>query len=132
MLTFQELFAAGIANSTQRVYKSSEKCYIEFCNVFHLIPFPVSETRLSYFITYLYKEGLKVGTAKSYLSAARHAQIVVGLGDSQISEMPWLECIIKGFKMLSTRTINPLLKLTHSILLVLNSSYNIFCCYINR
>ena len=96
--TVQELFAAGIANSMQRVYKSGEKHYIEFCNSFHLIPFPVSETRLSYFVAYLYKEGLKSGTAKSYLAAVRHAQTALGLGDPQISEMPQLEYIMKGFK----------------------------------
>ena len=101
----QELFEAGILNSTQRVqrvYKSGDKCYNDFCNTFCLTLYPVTETHLSYFVTYLYKEGLSVGTVKSYLATFRHSQIAWGLGDPRINEMPRLEYIVKGIKRKAT------------------------------
>ena len=96
--TVQELFSAGIANSTQRVYKFGDKCYNDFCNNFCLTPYPVIESSLSYFVAYLYKERLSAGMIKSYLAAVRHSQIARGLGDPNISWMPRLEYIVKGVK----------------------------------
>ena len=96
MPTVQELFDAGLANSTQRTYKSGEKRYNDFCNNFQLIPYPVSEGQLSYFVAYLYREGLSAGTVKSYLAMVRHSQIAQG--DPQISEISRLEYIVKGMK----------------------------------
>ena len=75
----QELFEAGIANSTQRVYKSGDKCYNDFFNTFCLTPYPVTETQLSYFTAYLLKEGLSAATVKSYLAVVR-SQIARGWG----------------------------------------------------
>jgi len=49
-------------------------------------------------VAFLYREGLTAGMAKSYLSAARHAQISLGLGDPNIAGMPQLEFVIKGLK----------------------------------
>ena len=60
----QELFEAGIANSTPRVYKSGDKCYNDFCNTFCLAPYPVTETQLLYYEAYLFKEGLSAATVK--------------------------------------------------------------------
>ena len=62
----------------------------------------MSESVLMYFVAFLYKEGLSAGTVKSYLSAARHAQISLGLGDPNIAGMPQLEFVIKGLKKKAT------------------------------
>ena len=51
--TVQELFGAGIANSTQKVYKSGDRRYNNFCNMFYLSPYPVTESQLSYYVAYV-------------------------------------------------------------------------------
>jgi len=56
------------------------------------------EANLTYFVAFLYKEGLAAGTVKSYLSAARYTQIALGFGDPNIASMPQLEYVVKGLK----------------------------------
>ena len=96
--TVQELFLAGLAPSTQRVYRSGSKRFLDFCTRFKLAPFPATERVLSFFVALLYREGLSGGTVKSYLSAVRHMHISMGLGDPHISSMPQLEYVVKGMK----------------------------------
>ena len=96
--TVQELFLAGLAPSTQRVYRSGSKRFLDFCTRFKLAPFPATEWVLSFFVALLYREGLSGGTVKSYLSAVRHMHISMGLGDPHISSMPQLEYVVKGMK----------------------------------
>ena len=80
------------------MHKSGDKLYNDFCNNFCLTPYHVTETKLSYFVAYLFKDGLSAGTVKSYLAAVRHSQIARGLGDPHISKIPRLEYIMKGLK----------------------------------
>ena len=94
-LTVQELFAAGLADSTQKAYKSGERSYAEFCTRTDVTPFPTKET-FSAFIAHLYREGLAASTVKSYLAAVRHAQIALGLGDPKMAGIPQLEYVTKG------------------------------------
>ena len=105
MPTVQELFSAGVADSTQRVYKSGDKRYNNFCSMFGLTPYPVTESQLSYYVAHLYREGLSAGTVKSYLAAIRHSQIARGFGDPRMSGMPRLEYIVKSVKRKATGTI---------------------------
>ena len=58
--------------------------------MFSLSPYLVTEPQLSYYVAYLYKEGLTEGTVKSYLAAIRHAQIARGLGDPNIAHSLYL------------------------------------------
>ena len=44
----------------------------------------------------MYQEGLSAGTMKSYLSAVRHAQIALGLGNLVMVRMPQLQYVLKG------------------------------------
>ncbi len=39
-----------------------------------------------------------MSTVKSYLSAVRHAQIALGLGDPRLADMPQLEYVTKGLR----------------------------------
>ena len=89
--TVRELFSAGIAKSTQKVYRSGSKSYIDFCSKFCLIPFPMSESNLAYFVALLYNDGLSPGITKSYLSVARYTQISLDFGDLNITTMLQLE-----------------------------------------
>jgi hypothetical protein len=70
-----QLFQAGLAASTQRVYNSGKKKYLEFCAKFGVPPVPVSERELVGFVASMVRQGLKHPTIKSYLSAVRHLQI---------------------------------------------------------
>lgn len=45
-------------------------------------------------MAFLYKEGLKVGTVKSYLAAIRYTQIALGLGNLHMEGMGKLEYVI--------------------------------------
>jgi len=79
------LFLAGLSDSTKLTYKSGAQQYIQFCIQFSTVtPFPVSEVSLTYFATYIFKEGLLGGTIKSYLAVVRHIQISLGLGDPRM------------------------------------------------
>ena len=97
-LIVQELFAAGLAASSQRTYRSGERRYVTFCQAYNLVPFPATEPVLAAFVAMLYTQGLASGTVKSYLAAVRHAQIAIGQGDPQIGAMPQLEYVLKGLK----------------------------------
>ena len=46
-------FAHGLANSTQRTYKSGENRYLKFCHFSSYSPLPVCESVLCKFVTYL-------------------------------------------------------------------------------
>ena len=94
----QELFSSGLAASTQRAYRSGSNRYLSFCTKFDVSPFPAFERNLSFFVAFLYGEGLTAGTVKCYLSAVRHMQIALGLGDPHVSAMPQLEYVLKGLK----------------------------------
>ena len=115
-----------MANSTQRVYKSGDKRYNEFCSNFCLTLYPVMETKLLYFVAYLFKDGLSAGTVKSYLAAVRHSQIARGLGNPHISKMPRLEYIVKGLKRKASNTnARPRLPMTPEILRAMKGVWQI-------
>ena len=68
------------------------------------------------FVAYLYKEGLKAGTIKSYLAAVRHAQIALGLGNPHMEHMPQLEYIVRGVKKRTSGPSQPRLPITPNLL----------------
>ena len=53
-------------------------------------------------MAFLYREGLKAGTVKSYLAATRYTQIALGLGNPHIENMSKLEYVIQGVKRLTS------------------------------
>ena len=97
-----QLFSAGIASSTQRVYRTGTNRYVTFCSKFALTPFPVSELKLCYFVAHIFNDGVSGRTAKTYLSGIRHSQIALGLGDPNMSSMPQLEYVTKGHRKLKS------------------------------
>ena len=98
MPTVQELFAAGLATSTQRVYRSGRLRYQRFCQQFDLQAYPATETVLALFVAPLFRQGLTAGTIKSYLSAVCYTQISLDFGDPHANVMPQLEYVTKGLK----------------------------------
>ena len=119
----QQLFSAGLAKSTKKSYQSGANRYIRFCSLFGVTPYPTSERSLSYFVGYLFQEGLSASTVKGYLSAVRHAQISLGLGDPKMGDMPQLEYHIKGLRKLSSGCQQSRLPITIDILRYLRSSW---------
>ena len=93
--TDQELFTAGLAPATLKVYKTGTIRYNSFCVLYNVDkPFPLTEDILTHFVAFIYKEGLKAGTMKSYLAATRHTQITLGLGNPHMENMGRLEYVI--------------------------------------
>ena len=101
-LVIRELFAAGLAATSQRTYQTGERKYVTFCQVHKLTPFLAMEPVLTAFVATLHTQGLAVRTVKSYLAAVCHTQIAIGLGDPQIGSMPQLEYVLKGLKRRTT------------------------------
>ena len=103
--------------STQKVYGSGSRRYNNFCDLYSVsYPYPVSENILVRFASYLYTDGMKAGTIKSYLAAVRHAQISLGLGDPRMCEMPRLEYIIRGIKRCTRQQTRTRLPITPALM----------------
>ena len=91
-------FAKGLADSTQRTYRSGKERYLKFCNQLGSKPLPLNERTLCAFVSHLALEGLKHKSIKVYLSAIRHLQIAEGLPDPYQGTLPRLEYVLKGIK----------------------------------
>ena len=115
--TVQKLFSAGLAPATQRSYQSGARRFLEFCGQADISPpFPLSERTLIRFVAWMFEAELSCSTMKSYLAAARHTQIALGLGDPHMGEMPQLEYVLKGSKRLGRGPSRVRLPITPEIL----------------
>jgi len=92
----QELFTAGIASSTRKVYGTGASRYTKFCEATSLSAYPTSENTLMLFVAHLHSEGLAPGTIKSYLAGVRHDQIGAGLGNLYSSDASTGICTERG------------------------------------
>ena len=91
-------FAKGLADSTQKTYRTGKERYLKFCRQLGLEPIPLVESNLCSFVSFLALESLKHRSIKVYLSAVRHMQISEGLADLFRGTMPRLEYVLKGIK----------------------------------
>lgn len=122
----QELLTAGLAPATHKVYKTGTNRYNSFCVLYKINkPFPLSEYVLTHFVAFLYKEGLKVGTVKSYLAAIRYSQIALGLGNPHMEDMSKLEYVIRGVKRLTGGPTRTRLPITLPLLAQLQGSWRV-------
>ena len=95
----QQYFAAGIAQSTSRVYESAKRRYVSFCSSHQLSQLPLNENTLCLFVAQLAVSGLKAQSIKCYLSGLRHYQISAGLSDPfTAGSFPRLHYIVKGIR----------------------------------
>ena len=90
----------GIADSTHKTYQSALRRFGTFCSSYGILsPFPVSEALLCYFAAAMGCERLAPQTIKTYLSAIRYMQIVLGLPEpKQFSSLPRLHLVQMGIK----------------------------------
>ena len=69
------------------------------------------------FATHLHTQNMAHGTIKSYMAAVRHGQIMRGLGDPQIHQMPQLEYLLKGIKKSTPQSTRARLPITLEVLM---------------
>ena len=74
-------------------------------------------------MAFLYKEGLKAGTMKSYLAATRYTQISLGLGNPHMEDMSRLEYVIRGVKKLTGSPTRTRLPITLALLVQLQETW---------
>ena len=92
-------FQKGLADSSHRTYRSGEKRYVRFCQLYDCAPLPVSEDNLCKFVTYLGGVGLKHRTIKTYLSGVRFLQIRSGYPNFfRGTHTPRLNYTLRGIK----------------------------------
>ena len=92
----------GIANSTRKTYQSSlALCkFANFCEMYSVLtPFPVSESILCYYASFLASQNFSPQTIKTYLAGIRHMQITLGLPEpKEYSSQPRLRLVQTGIK----------------------------------
>ena len=79
-------------------------------------PFLLTEDVLTHFVAFLFKEGLKARTVKSYLAAIRYVQIALGLGNLHMEDMARLEYVVQGVKRLVSAPTRTRLPITLTLL----------------
>lgn len=115
-------FEQGLSQSSHSSYKSGIKKFQSFCTSHQITsPFPISQSLLCYYTTYLAKQKLSPATIKVYLSALRHSQVALGLPGPDRSSMPKLKLVQRGIEraraIAGTNPSPPRLPITPSILL---------------
>ena len=80
----KDLVNSGIRATTQKTYNSAQKSYLEFCNLYHLIPLPATEQIILWYIAYLNLKKLSPSTVHVYLSALRSLHVMSDLAPPDI------------------------------------------------
>ena len=122
-----KFFAQGLAQSTQKSYKSGQNRYLSFCTAGGFEPLPASESVLCRFVAFLADQGLKHATIKVYLSAIRFMHISEGQTDPFLPSLTRLQYTLSGIKSSeakSGRSKGVRLPVTPSILRKLKSVWD--------
>ena len=90
-----------------RSYTMSHRQYTSFCSASGHRPFPISESVLCQFVSYLAQQQLKHQTIKSYLSGIRFYQIFQSHPDPFIKDMPKLHYVLRGIKSEQVKKDSP-------------------------
>ena len=122
--TLSGYLAQSIAPSTLRTYQSGQRRFLRFCTDSGRQPLPLSEHTLCLFVAHLASQGLVPQTIKSYLSAIRYFNVMVGHGDPFIpGAFPLLQYAVRGIKRAPRSPSRPRLPLTPSLLLSIKSHW---------
>jgi site-specific recombinase XerC len=90
----QFYFDKGLSSASHRTYTTGIKRFTNFCTKYNIHqPYPVTQSLLCYYISYLANEGLAASSIKVYLAALRHKQIALGLPESAHATMPKLKLV---------------------------------------
>ena len=90
----------GIADSPHKTYQSALCRFGSFCSLYSIVsPFPVSESLLCYYASYLATQRLAPQTIKTYLAAIRYMQVILGLPEPrEFSSLPRLRLVQSGIQ----------------------------------
>lgn len=94
----RQFFAKGLADSTQRTYKSAQNRYLSFCRDGKVKAIPALEPVLCRFVSHLASDGLKHKSIKAYLSAVRYLQIAEKGNDPFQPSLLRLQYVLRGIK----------------------------------
>ena len=73
------LVKGGLKSNTHRTYDSAQKRYLDFCELYGVVPWPADEDTLLLYVAYLHKEGIKGTSIRVYLAAVRSLHVMKGL-----------------------------------------------------
>ena len=99
----ERYFQSSLAESTQRIYNSAKRQYLQFCKDKLLLPLPASENQLCQFKSFVAIQSLCHSSIRSYLATIRHLHVSEGYGDPHISNMVRLEQVLKEIKMVQSK-----------------------------
>ncbi len=85
-----------MASSTITAYRSGQHCYLRFCAIYGLTPFPLNEHNLCRFVAFLSHNTLSYPTIRLYLSAVRHLQISARFSGLSLQATPRLNYVLRG------------------------------------
>jgi len=88
------LMLDGIRLNTKRTYKSGQKDYIQFCDMFKLPMLPASQEIMMMYATHLYRRKMHISTIQTYLFAVRHLHIINDC-NSPLLDTPRLQLVLK-------------------------------------
>ena len=86
----------AIAPSSQRTYLNGQKSYSDFYGQFNLRLYPLSESNLRLFVTFLARS-VGFSTIKTYLAAVRYKNTELRFS-SNFDKMPLLHLLVRGVK----------------------------------
>ena len=92
----QHYFQSALAPSTLCTYNSGLQSYLTFCRQSHLLPFPLTELHLEFFITSIARR-LAYRTIKVYLCGLQYHSILRG-HTLRMSNMPRLYYLLRGIR----------------------------------
>ena len=110
----QDIMKDGIRDSTKQTYKSAQRDYIKFCQLYNLVSLPTCEKTLMMYVTYLYQRNIRYNTIKVYLFAIRHMHVINGY-DNPLTDNPRLQLSIKALQYKCNKSTEKL-PMTYDIL----------------
>ena len=98
--TLQSLLSNALKPNTHRTYSNAQNRYLNFCTIYDRVACPSSEETLLFFISYLFKDGLKGSSIRVYLSGVRNLHINSGV--TYIGNTQRMLMALKGANVLSS------------------------------
>lgn len=95
----------AIAPSSQRTYHNGQSSYEKFCQAFHLTRYPLSESTLRLFVTFLARS-LSFSSIKTYLAAVRYKNIELGFS-LDFEKLNLLHLLLRGVKRSKGELVRP-------------------------
>ena len=110
------LKALSLEESTKKSYRSYRKRYLDFCELYNLVPVPVSMSQAARYVGYL-SESLSASSIPKYLTILRVLHFEQGLPDPHVMHMHEVKSVLTGVAKLKGLQAHRVKPLTPSLLL---------------